>query len=213
MINLSTNLSSLLTQSSLKTSTIKLNQAIERMTTGCKINHAKDNAANYSISTNLSTKIGAYQVAEDNAMMGLDMIQTASSNLGTISDLLSRLRSMSIQAQNGTYGEKSLSALNSEAEALVSEISRIRTSTKYNGIELLASKAQGTIPYEYTPNSDGFLIDVVKRDTSAMTTLASVDETTALTSGTYSISTKEELAKLAEMTNNRLVALGVEFVL
>ncbi len=212
-MNINTNLSSLITQSSLKTSTLKLNQAIERMTTGCKINHAKDNAANYSISTNLSTKIGAYQVAEDNAMMGLDMIQTASSSLGTISDLLSRLRSMSIQAQNGTYGAKSLSALNSEAEALISEISRIRASTKYNGIELLAPKSPDLIPYEYTPNSDGFLVDVVKRDTSAMTTLASVDASTTLTSGTYSISTKEELIKLAEMTNNKLVASGVEFVL
>ena len=127
MLNINTNLSSLIVQSNLKTSTNQLNQAIERMTTGFKINHAKDNAANYSININLSTKISAYNIAEDNAMMGLDMVSTASSSLDGISNLLSRLRCLSIQAQNRTYGNSSLSALNSEAGALVSEISRIRT--------------------------------------------------------------------------------------
>ena len=60
-MKINTNLSSLIVQSSLKTSTNGLNQAIERMTTGFKINHAKDNAANYSISTKLSSKISGYQ--------------------------------------------------------------------------------------------------------------------------------------------------------
>ena len=213
-MKINTNLSSLIVQSGLKLSTNGLNTAIERMTTGFKINHAKDNAANYSIKTKLSSKISAYQVAEDNATMGLDMVSTASSSLDTMLNLLSRLRSLSVQAQNGTYGNTSLEALNDEAEAITDEIARIRMNTKYNGIELLAPKPQeAEIPYTYTPNSDGFLVDVVKRDTSAMTTLASVDETAALTAGTYSISTAEELAKLALMTNKGLVGENTEFVL
>ena len=81
MLSINTNLSSLIAQNSLKSSTNKLNQAVERMSTGYKVNHAKDNAANYSISTNMTTKIGAYQVAEDNASMGLDMVTTASENI------------------------------------------------------------------------------------------------------------------------------------
>ena len=64
MLSINTNLSSIITQNSMKQSTNKLNEAIERMTTGCKINHAKDNAANYSISTNMATKIGAYKEQE-----------------------------------------------------------------------------------------------------------------------------------------------------
>ena len=214
MLSINTNLGAFIVQSSLNISTSGLNQAIERMSTGFKINHAKDNAANYSIKTKLSSKISAYQVAEDNATMGLDMVSTASSSLDTMLNLLSRLRSLSVQAQNGTYGNTSLEALNDEAEAITDEIARIRMNTKYNGIELLAPKPQeAEIPYTYTPNSDGFLVDVVKRDTSAMTTLASVDETAALTAGTYSISTAEELAKLALMTNKGLVGENTEFVL
>ena len=81
MLTINTNLSSLIAQSSMKQSTNKLNQAIERMTTGFKINHASDNAANYSISTNMTTKINSYMVAEDNAAMGLDIISTAEGTL------------------------------------------------------------------------------------------------------------------------------------
>ena len=89
MINLNTNLSSLIIQSNLKTSSMGLNQAIERLTTGRKINHAKDNAANFSINTKLSSQISAYQVAETNVLMGLDLVSTAEESLDQIIDGLS----------------------------------------------------------------------------------------------------------------------------
>ena len=120
----------------MKTSTNKLNQAIERMTTGYKINGAKDNAANYSISTNMTTKIGAYQVAQDNAAMGLDMLTTASESLSQMENLGQRLRSLSIQARNGTYGAQSLKAIQEEANSLIDEINRLYNTAKYNGISL-----------------------------------------------------------------------------
>ena len=112
MLSINTNLSSIITQNSMKQSTNKLNEAIERMTTGCKINHAKDNAANYSISTNMTTKIGAYNVAEDNVAMGLDMLTTASESLSQIETALTRLRALATQASNGTYGGQSKEAIN-----------------------------------------------------------------------------------------------------
>lgn len=204
MLNINTNLSSLVVQSNLKLSANGLNVAIERMTSGFRINHAKDNAANYAINTNLSTKISAYQVAEDNAIMGLDMVQTANSSLSQISDILTRLRSLEMYVQNGTYGKGSLSAIKKEASALTAEISRILNNTEY-GDKLFTTPARET--------QSGFVNEVVHRDTSAMTTLESVDETVKLTSGTYSISSAKELAKLATMTNNALVGTGVEFVL
>ena len=206
-MKINTNLSSIIVQSSLKTSTNGLNQAIERMTTGFKINHAKDNAANYSISTKLSSKISGYQIAEDNALMGLDLVQTASSSLETMSNLTSRLRSLATQAQNGTYGYKSIDAINSEARSIVQELNRIKQTTEYNGINLLSSSG------ESVASSGQFIEEIIRRDTSGMTTLASVDETTSLTSGTYSISSAEELAKLAAMTDNGGIGENTEFVL
>ena len=214
MLTINTNLSSLIAQRSMKSSTNKLNQAIERMTTGFKINHAKDNAANYSIATNMTTKIGAYNVAEDNAAMGLDLISTAEGTLSQIEDKLQRLRALAEQASNGTYGEQSLNAINAEANALVDEINRLYSTAEYNGIKLFDQETQ--IPDD--PNIpkaqyDGFIKEVVKRDTSTMTTLASVDESADLADGTYSISTPEEMKKLADMTNAGLVSAGDEFVL
>ena len=94
MLSINTNLSSLITQRSLNKSTDALNLAIERMTTGFKINHASDNAANYSISTNLTTQISSYMVAEDNCAMGLDMISSANGSLDQITDKLERLRAL-----------------------------------------------------------------------------------------------------------------------
>ena len=214
MLTINTNLSSLIAQGSMKSSTNKLNQAIERMTTGFKINHAKDNAANYSIATNMTTKIGAYNVAEDNAAMGLDLISTAEGTLSQIEDKLQRLRALAEQASNGTYGEQSLNAINAEANALVDEINRLYSTAEYNSIKLFDQETQ--IPDD--PNIpkaqyDGFIKEVVKRDTSTMTTLASVDESADLADGTYSISTPEEMKKLADMTNAGLVSAGDEFVL
>lgn len=227
MISINTNLSSLIVQSNLKNSTVGLNNAIQRMTSGFKINGAKDNAAGYSISTSLSTKIGAYQIAEDNVSMGLDMVQTASNSLSQMSDLTSRLRSLAVQASNGTYGNSSLDSINSEAQAIVKELHRIQNTTSYNGITLLnggtktnsatspiavlAASAQTTSSPK--AGASGFIEEVQRRDTSAMTTLASVDENTTISSGTYSISTAEELAKLATMTNSGRITGNAEFVL
>lgn len=219
-MKINANLSSLIVQSSLKSSTNGLNIAIERMTSGFRINHAKDNAANYSINTKLSTKISAYQVAEENAMMGLDMVQTAESSLSQISDGLSRLRALATQAQNGTYGDKSLDAINAEANSLATEINRIFKTATYNGKKLLDSyKAE--IPddigcqVDLTPKYNGFIenpIDYSEAEVAAMTSLAGVDETSAISAGQYSISSAEELAKLARMTNSGLIT-GGEFVL
>lgn len=223
-LTIKTNLASLIAQSSLTNSTNKLNQTIERMTTGLKINHASDNAANYSISTNMTTKINAYQVAEDNVSMGLDLVQTASSTLESMGDLTTRLRALATQAQNGTYGTQSINALTKEANAIVAEINRLQTTAEYNGIKLFANTATQSLDptnpiatysgdVAVQSSSAKFIAPITRRDTSSMTKLADVDENTSLTSGTYSISTAEELAKLATMTNNGKIGKNTEFVL
>ena len=201
MLSINTNMPSLIAQRSLNNSTKLLNQAIERMTTGFKINHASDNAVNYSISTNMSTKISSYQVAEDNVAMGLDLLSTAGGSLDLISDKLTRLRALAEQSANGTYGEQSLKAINSEANAIVDEIERIYSTAEYNGIKLFGE------------TGGSFIEEVQQRDTSLMTKLSSVDPTQTISSGTYSISTAEELAKLAEMTNAGKIGANTEFVL
>lgn len=136
MLSVNTNLSSLIVRNNLNQSTNALNRAIERMTTGFKINGAKDNAANYGISNGMSSQISSYEVAEENAMMGLDMIETASASLDLINNRISRLRTLQEQALNDTYGEASLNAINAEVNCLIDEIERLYLNTEYNGINL-----------------------------------------------------------------------------
>jgi len=207
MISINTNLSSLIAQSSMKKATFSLNQAVERMTTGFKINHAKDNAANYSISQKMTTKINSYMVAQDNVAMGLDMLTTAEENLNLISDKLTRLRDLATQASNGTYGESSLNAINQEANALVDEIERLYNTTEYNGKKLYEKDNTASTAGLTTPTYSAQKV----RD---MTTLTKAIEESALTSGgEYSISSAEELAKLAEIVNNGTDTTGMTFVL
>lgn len=152
-MNINTNLSSLITQSSLKRSTLKLNEAIERMTTGCKINHAKDNAANYGIVTNLSSRISSLEVAEDNALMAYDLLSTADSAFELVNSHLRRIRDLAETASNGVYAKQSLEAIQAEIDARMDEINRVIENTEYNDMRLLnaADEARGISLYSDSP--------------------------------------------------------------
>ncbi len=154
MLSINTNLPSLIAQNSLKTSTNKLNIAIERMSTGFKVNSAKDNAANNAIITNLTTQIGAYDIAEENVASGLDLLATANDNLDIIEDRLQRLRVLSEQAANGTYGEASLKAINAECNSLVDEINRLYLTTEYNGAKLFIENTGNSGAMQQIKNAD-----------------------------------------------------------
>ena len=114
------------------------------MTTGFRIKHSKDNAANYAISTNMTTKIDSLYVAENNASTGLDLVNTASDSLSLMQDRVQRLRDLQEQANNGTYGSESLNAINAECNALVDEINRLYLKSEYNGINLFLQTTTDT---------------------------------------------------------------------
>ena len=136
-LTINTNLSSLIVQSNLNSATNMLNQSIERMTTGYKINHAKDNAAGYSIATNWKTQLSSLDVASDNAASGLDMLKTLEDNYALITTHAQRVRDLTEQAANGTYGDDSLAAIKSEIESRLAEIDRISATCEFNGIKLM----------------------------------------------------------------------------
>ena len=171
-LTINTNLSSMIVQKNLTQSTNQLNQAIERMTTGYKINHASDNAAGYSIAKNWEAKLGSLDVAADNAATGADMLATLEDNYALISshvqrvrdlteqaanDMLAtlednyalisshvqRVRDLTEQAANGTYGAQSKAAIESEITARLEEINRIAANCEFNGIDLMAGGNTG----------------------------------------------------------------------
>jgi flagellin len=136
-ITINTNVSSMIVQRNLSQSTASLNQAIERMTTGYKINHAADNAAGYSIARNWEAQISSLDIAADNAAMGADMLSTLEDNYALVSSHVQRVRDLTEQAANGTYGEQSKAAIESEIKARLEEINRIAMNCDYNGIKMM----------------------------------------------------------------------------
>ena len=136
-LTINTNLSSLIVQSNLNKSTGALNQAIERMTTGYKINHAADNAAGYSIARNWEAKLGSLDVAADNAATGADMMSTLEDHYALVSTHVQRIRDLTEQAANGTYGTQSKQAIQEEIQARIDEIDRIAKNCEFGGQYLM----------------------------------------------------------------------------
>ena len=144
-LTINTNISSLVAQRNLANATTSLNKAIERMTTGYKINHAGDNAAGYSIARNWETQLGSLDVAADNAAMGADMMSTLEDHYSLISSHLQRVRDLTEQAANGTYGSDSLNAIKSEITARLEEVDRISKNCEYNGRHLMTGEINSAI--------------------------------------------------------------------
>ena len=137
-LTINTNISSIITQRNLSSATNSLNTSIERMTTGYKINHAKDNAAGYSIANRWNTQISTLDVAADNAATGADLLTTAEQSYSLLTDHLQRIRDLTEQAANGTYGSSSLKAIQSEVYARLQEVDRIASNSEFNGIKLMS---------------------------------------------------------------------------
>ena len=136
-IIVNTNMSALKTQANLNSATNSLNTALNRMSTGLKINSAADDAAGMFVASNLNTQIRGSKVAQSNVATGINVLQTAEGDYGVIEDNLLRIRDLATQAANGVYDEKSLKAMKDEVDARVAEINRVAKSSNFNGLSLL----------------------------------------------------------------------------
>lgn len=139
MLSLNTNMTSLIVQRNLAKATRGLNTAIEQLTTGYKLNHAKDNPANYALMKQYETKLNAWNVAQDNISIGNNLLEMASDSAALIENHVIRIRDLCMQASNGTYGENSINAIKAEIQGRLDEIERIRGSTEFNGIKLFGN--------------------------------------------------------------------------
>ena len=154
-ITVNTNVPSLTAQASLNAATNKMNTAMERMSTGARINSSKDDAAGMAVSNKLDYKVSSLAVAQDNAQMGASMLDTVEGVMGVINDNLTRIRDLTEQAANGTYGSDALSAIKTEINSRLNEINRVANSTEFNGKKLLDGHA-GTINLQVGINNDEY---------------------------------------------------------
>lgn len=141
-IIVNTNMSALKTQKNLNNASNSLQTALERMSTGLKINKAADDAAGLYVATNLNTQISGSKVAKNNISTGNNVLSTLEGDLDVIMDNLNRIRDLSVQAANSIYDESAMGAMKDEIDQRLQEIDRISLASNFNGLQLLAGKGQ-----------------------------------------------------------------------
>lgn len=133
MLTVNTNISSSFTRRQLESNSTALGTSLQRLSTGQRINSAKDDAAGLQISNRLTSQVRGLNVATRNANDGISLLQVAEGALQSVTDALQRIRSLGLQAMNGSNGASERSALDQEAQQLLQEINRVNETTTFAG--------------------------------------------------------------------------------
>jgi len=136
-LGINTNVASLTAQNQLGKSQNLSNQSLERLSSGLRINSAKDDAAGLAISTRFQSQISGLNVAQRNANDGISLAQTTEGALDEITNNLQRIRELSVQSANATNTASDRAALDAEVQQRIKEIDRISTQTAFNGLKVL----------------------------------------------------------------------------
>ena len=176
---INTNMFSLNAQRNLDRSQGAMGKAIQRLSSGLRINSAKDDAAGLAVAEGMTSKIRGLDVAARNANDGISLAQTAEAALSEITNNLQRIRELAVQSANGTLGDTERGYLQTEVDELTSEIKRIVDDTEFNGTRLFASA--NTVDIQVGANSG----EKISLTTTDLTTLNAY-------SGTVSISSQSD---------------------
>jgi flagellin len=118
-----------------------MSRAMERLSSGLRINRAADDAAGLAVSENMRSQVRGQQVASRNALDGVSLVQVADGALGNVGDMLQRVRDLAVQASNGTLTDSQRANLDAEVQQVLTEINAVGTNTDFNGIKILSGSA------------------------------------------------------------------------
>ena len=163
---INSNIPSITAQRHLANSKSEMDQAMERLSSGKRINSAMDDAAGLTIAHSLDAKVTSLNQAARNANDGISLINLAEGALDQVSKMLTRMRELAIQSINGTYSDTDTDNLHSEYLALSNEITRIADNTKFNGVSVIGASA--TITFQVGHSSS----DTIALTTSSMKSTA-----------------------------------------
>jgi flagellin len=157
---INTNVSALYSQNAMKVNARAMSTAMEQLSTGSRVNSAKDDAAGLAIGQNMTSQIRGLNQAVRNANDGINMMQTAEGALVEQSNMLQRMRELAVQSSNGTYSSAQRTYLNTEFDQLLEQMDNIATETTWNGMSLLdktsaegLSTTSGTFEFQVGQNS------------------------------------------------------------
>jgi flagellin len=180
---LRTNIPSLEAQKNVGHSNQALQTSFMRLSSGFRINSAKDDAAGLAISESMMTQIRSYTVAERNANDAISMVQTAEGALGEVQNIMGRMRELAMQGSNGSLTDIDRGFLNTEYQALKAEIFRIQGSAKFNGKQLLQASV---VAYTFQVGLDNTASDQITVSFGGFGLSAILDSTSSVAGSTTS---------------------------
>ena len=166
MTVIGTNISAMRASSASTSAEMGLSQAIERLSTGKRINSASDDAAGLAIATRMTSEVRGLSMASRNANDGISLAQTAEGGMNEITNMLQRMRELAVQAANGTLSDGDRDNLQVEFTAMVSQIDNVANRTNFNGVNVL--NAAGTLNIQ-TGSSAGEVVTISTYDVTAAT--------------------------------------------
>jgi flagellin len=180
---INTNLASLNAQRNLSGTQSQLGTAIQRLSSGLRVNSARDDAAGLAIANRMSAQERGMNVAIRNANDGISLAQTAEGALGKVGDMLQRMRELAVQSANATNTPADRDSLNEEFRQLAEEVDRTLQSTRFNGQPILADSA-GALTFQIGANSGtNEQLTVTTTNMATSTTITAVTGTAAVISG------------------------------
>jgi flagellin len=181
---INTNLPSLTAQRNLSASQSQLSTSIGRLSSGLRINSAKDDAAGLAIANRMDSQARGMNVAIRNSMDGISLAQTAEGGLGKVSDMLQRMRELAVQSSNATNTSTDRDSLNNEFRQLADEIDRTLNATKFNGQAILSGGAGSQVFQIGSDNTSYDQLTVATQNMATATNIAAVTGTVGVISGT-----------------------------
>jgi len=144
-LRINTNISALNAGRNLRTSTADLNRSLERLSSGLRINRARDDAAGLAVAEGFRSQVRGTQVAQRNAQDGINIVQTAEGGLTETTNILQRIRELAVQSANGTQSDANRAAINTEVQQLLGQIDAIALQTDFNGVAVLSASQTITL--------------------------------------------------------------------
>jgi len=154
MTVINTNTSSLIAKNAIGQNERAMSQAMTRLSTGSRINSARDDAAGLAISERMSSQVSGLKMAARNANDAITLLQTADGATKEIGSMLGRMRELAVQAASGTYTSTDRTALDLEFGALMDEIDRVAANTEWNGSAILAGNGSVESALELANSKD-----------------------------------------------------------
>ena len=207
MSNINTNLISLNAQRNLKTSQGDLATSIQRLSSGLRVNTARDDAAGMAIAERMNTQVRGMNVAMRNTNDAISLAQVAEGALGKTGDIFQRMRELAVQAANGTNNSDDLVSLNREFVQMAQEATRTLGGTQFNGVSILAST--GTNNFQIGANNSS-LIDRLSFDNynwAGTTTITNVTGTAVITG------TSNPTMQISTQANAQTAIAGIDLAL